>query len=199
VKLIAWCVALLAIVAGCCGAHPVAKPTPPTSRATHVATSDAPTTAAATVASEQRTCSRSKPHNTGHTVDIRPLRNPLKLSDGQFLLYPIRDHDRPTVDPAAALHPHDGAGNSFNPVYDGATSVLLLVRFTDVISIPNPNHWVDRLAWVAISNCVLLTSHGPGTAPPFTGYSMTVVDAIAGVALINVQGAPPLTVAQIGS
>jgi hypothetical protein len=202
-KFIACFAALLAIVAGCGGAHPVAIPTPRSSAARNLASSYAPRTTAATAASEQHTCTGSRPHTSVDALDIRQLRKPLKLSHGQLLLYPIRDHDRPTVDAAAALHPHDGAGNLYNPVYGGATAVLLLVRFTYVISIANPEPVVDRLAWVVLSNCVTLMSNGTlmshGTSPPVTGYSVTVVDATTGLALMTVQTGPPLDVAQIGS
>jgi len=199
VKVIASCMALLAIVSGCGAAHRVAKPTPPTSRATHVATSDTPTTVVASVTSEPHTCAGAKRHANVNAPDIRLLRRPVKLGDGQLLLYPIRDHDKPTVDATAALHPQDGAGNSYNPVYGGVAPVLVLVRFTNVISIANPEPVVDRLAWIVLSNCVLLTSNGPGADPPVTGYSITVVDATTGHALITEQEGRPLDVAQLSS
>jgi hypothetical protein len=131
--------------------------------------------------------------------DVRVLRARLNLFGGQKLFYPPRAHDSPTVTPADALHPHDGAGNPFNlDRYPGVTPVELLVRFTDVLSIVNPTHFVDRLAWVVLFNCVPLISQGPGRNPPMSGYDITVVDAKTGLAIIGLQSGPPLTAAQIG-
>jgi hypothetical protein len=210
VKLIAVCAALLTIVAACGGTQ--GTTTPRLSSANHV-TSDRPATGATRPVSAQPTCKQSKPPVA--PLDVRKLRKPTKIFDGQVLLYPPRDHDEPAVDAAAALHPHDGAGNSFPAVYGGAVPALSLVRFTYTISIENPKPLVDRLAWIVLSNCVPLVSEGPGPllstkgpeGPPMTrrpvapmiGYNVTVVDATSGLALMTFQAGPPLDVAQIGA
>jgi hypothetical protein len=141
-------------------------------------------------------------------LDVRRLAAPLKLFGWQLLVYPPRPNDVPAISAAAALHPKDGGGNPLGLVrYSPIRPIVVLVRFTDVISVARQDHHVDQLVWLVVFNDVTVRfdnvplypqgkAAGPPPPPPH-GYALVAVDARTGVAFTEYQSGPPIPKGQL--